>query len=279
MTLWRTLAIGAVAIMLAPARTVSAQVAPVAAITKPVERLAPVAPLTEPAAANPVAAAGETTLGRLAGRVQPRFGARGKRSLLEVRWALLGAGVGSFGSAGEFFGPASRADLDRIAFAADGAESSHGTDPRMWRLEPNGPQGPMQVSLAAAIDVGGGDRFDFWQNRLLGRAYLAHLYQRYGNWPDAVAAYNWGPGNLEAWVASGRPASGLPFGVGRYVERVLREAAFGRYGEPFGLALSRAVGQEVQPVPGIMLAGYRMLARPGAAGIFANARRNFSPGE
>jgi soluble lytic murein transglycosylase-like protein len=49
------------------------------------------------------------------------------------------------------------------------------------------------------------------------------LYRRYGNWPDAVSAYNWGPGNLDAWIAQGRPAASLPLGVERYRERVLRE--------------------------------------------------------
>ena len=43
----------------------------------------------------------------------------------------------------------------------------------MRRPEPNGPQGPMQVSAAAAADVGSGDRFDETENRALGRAYLA----------------------------------------------------------------------------------------------------------
>jgi hypothetical protein len=80
----------------------------------------------------------------------------------------------------ELFSPASAADLDRVAFAVDGAESSQGADLRMWRTEPDGPQGPMQVSAAAAFDVGGGDRFDLAQNRALGRAYLAQMYRRYG---------------------------------------------------------------------------------------------------
>jgi hypothetical protein len=127
----------------------------------------------------------------------------------------------------EPFGPANIGELDRVAFAVDGLESRHGADPGMWRPEPNGPQGPMQVSLAAAIDVGGGDRFDLRQNRLLGRAYLAQLYRRYGNWPDALAAYNWGPGNLDQWVAQGRRAETLPVEVARYVERALRDALLG----------------------------------------------------
>jgi Transglycosylase SLT domain len=124
----------------------------------------------------------------------------------------------------ELFGPASAVDLDRVAFAVDGAESSHGTDLGMWRPEPSGPQGPMQVTAAAAIDVGGGDRLDLVENRALGRAYLARLFRRYGNWPDAIAAYNWGPGNVDAWISGGRAAGKLPLVVERYRDRVLRDA-------------------------------------------------------
>ena len=130
----------------------------------------------------------------------------------------------------ELFGPASAADLDRVAFAVDGAESSHGADLRMWRAEPGGPQGPMQISAAAAFDVGGGDRFDVDQNRALGRAYLARMYRRYGNWQDAVAAYNWGPGNVDAWIGGGRAADKLPLAVERYRNRVLREAVLAESG-------------------------------------------------
>jgi hypothetical protein len=114
--------------------------------------------------------------------------------------------------------------LDRVAFAVDGAESSHGADEGMWRPDPTGPQGPMQVSQAAAIDVGGGDRFDTAQNREIGRAYLAQLYRRYRDWPDAIAAYNWGIGNLDAWVKAGRPADGLLFEVSAYLGRVLHDS-------------------------------------------------------
>jgi Transglycosylase SLT domain len=123
----------------------------------------------------------------------------------------------------DLFGAARGAELDRVAFAVDGAESSHGADSGMWRADLSGPQGPMQVSAAAAIDSGGGDRFDLMQNRQLGRSYLARLFRHYGNWPDAVAAYNWGPGNMDAWIAQGRPAATLPLAVERYCERVLRD--------------------------------------------------------
>jgi hypothetical protein len=114
--------------------------------------------------------------------------------------------------------------LDRVAIAVDGAESSHGEDIGMWRPDPSGPQGPMQVSEAAATDVGGGDRFDLTQNRAIGRAYLAQLYGRYRNWPDTIAAYNWGLGKMDAWVKAGRPPDKFLTGVAVYLRRVLHES-------------------------------------------------------
>src|SRR3984893_717815 len=155
----------------------------------------------------------------------------------------------------ELFGPASVVDLDRVAFAVDGAESSHGADLRMWRPEPSGPQGPMQVTAAAAVDVGGGDRFDVAENRVLGRAYLARMYRRYGNWPDAIAAYNWGPGNLDFWISGGRAADRFPLEVERYRDRVLRDAAIAQTGTtmlsgdwPFGASAIRAPSSD-EPAP------------------------------
>src|SRR6516165_1979823 len=122
------------------------------------------------------------------------------------------------------FPPGVSAMLDRVAYAVDGAESSHGADLTMWRADPSGPQGPMQVSEPAAADVGGGDRFDATQNRAIGRAYLAQLYRRYKNWPDAIAAYNWGMGNVDGWVKAGRPSEKLVISVAAYTSRVLRDS-------------------------------------------------------
>ena len=168
-----------------------------------------------PAATGPQASGMHSELVRF---VDPRF-----RPVTVLRGS-----VASLPPAIGLFGPGREADLDRIAFAVEGAESSHGTDPRMWGPEPNGPQGPMQVSAAAAADVGGGNRFDIFENRMLGRGYLALMYRRYGNWPDAIAAYNWGPGNMDAWIGSGRPSAGFPLEVERYRDRVLRDVGLDR---------------------------------------------------
>ena len=125
----------------------------------------------------------------------------------------------------DLFSFAGKEEFDRIAEAVHGVESRYGTDLRMWRLDDlNGPQGPMQVSAAAAFDVGGGDRFNVYENILLGRAYLARLLRRYGSWSDALAAYNWGPGNVDQWIARGRQAAQLPAETARYIERVLQLA-------------------------------------------------------
>ena len=153
-----------------------------------------------------------------AARVEPvAFAGIGGHLVNIVRAAPPAATIGLFAAA-------NAGELDRVAFAVDGAESGHGSNLAMWRPELAGPQGPMQVSAAAALDVGGGDRFDMRQNRLLGRAYLALLYQRYGNWADAISAYNWGPGNLDQWIAAGRPVDRLPLETARYLLRVLRDA-------------------------------------------------------
>ena len=82
----------------------------------------------------------------------------------------------------------------------------------------------MQISAAAAADAGNGDRFDPDDNRRLGRAYLALLHRRYGNWTDAVIAYNWGPGNFARWQAAGRPLGALSVPLRAYLDRVMREA-------------------------------------------------------
>jgi hypothetical protein len=144
--------------------------------------------------------------------------------------------------------PGGAAALDRIAFFVDGAESSHGADPRMWRLDPDGPQGPMQVTAAAAADVGGGDRFDEQQNRALGRAYLARMYRRYGSWFDAVAAYNWGPGKMDWWISSGRPFDKMPATVEYYRIRVILGSGLGL--PRLGMANTRARRRAADPYNG-----------------------------
>jgi hypothetical protein len=141
--------------------------------------------------------------------------------------------------------------LDLVARAVEGAESSYGADKRMWQLDWRGPQGPMQVSQAAAFDVGGGDRFNPVDNRDLGRAYLAQMFRRYNNWENAVIAYNWGPRNLDQWLAAGRPPDGLSVPIKSYLSRVMREAQSLALGRPLiaNLPASQALSSSAVPPP------------------------------
>jgi soluble lytic murein transglycosylase-like protein len=73
----------------------------------------------------------------------------------------------------------------------------------------------LMPSTAAGLGV---DPTDLNGNISGGIAYLKQLFAQFGNWNDALAAYNWGPGK----VSSGNP---VPTSVGQYVSNVLNSAS------------------------------------------------------
>lgn len=79
-----------------------------------------------------------------------------------------------------------------------------------------GAQGLMQLMPATAEDLGVEDPFRAEENILGGSRYLRAMYDRFGDWEHALAAYNAGPGAVEKH-------GGIPpyAETQQYVERVL----------------------------------------------------------
>lgn len=93
-----------------------------------------------------------------------------------------------------------------------------------WARSHAGALGLMQIMpstgemLARVLQIpwaGTQTLFDPVVNVRLGVAYLADLHGRYGSWPQALAAYNWGPAAIDRRIRRG---SALPV---QYATRVL----------------------------------------------------------
>jgi soluble lytic murein transglycosylase-like protein len=85
-------------------------------------------------------------------------------------------------------------------------------------VSPAGAQGLMQLMPKTAAELGVTDPFDPVQNIKAGTRYLSRLLDRYqGNQKLALAAYNWGLGNLE------KNPSGLPKETRNYIVRVEKQ--------------------------------------------------------
>ena len=59
------------------------------------------------------------------------------------------------------------------------------------------------------------------ENRRAGRDYLDAMYRRYGDESTALAAYNWGPGNVDKWLKTGADPKKLPAETKKYISNVL----------------------------------------------------------
>lgn len=85
-------------------------------------------------------------------------------------------------------------------------------------VSPAGAQGLMQLMPKTAADLGVTDPFDPAQNIKAGTRYLSQLLDRYqGNLKLALAAYNWGMGNVE------KNSQALPKETRNYIVQVEKQ--------------------------------------------------------
>ena len=129
-------------------------------------------------------------------------------------------------------------------------------------VSPAGAIGTFQLMPDTAKELGV-DPHDLEQNIRGGIQYLRQMHDRYGgNWDRALYAYNWGPGNMDAYLQTGKGLDGrpMPSETLNYVPGVR-----GRLGSGQQPAVAGGYGGGVSTIP------LQALALPGAAGEAARA--------
>ncbi len=113
-------------------------------------------------------------------------------------------------------------DFERIAAAVKQVES--GGDPKA--VSPKGAIGTMQTMPGTLRDPGFGVRpaasaADPAEQERVGREYLQSMLKKYdGNLDHALAAYNWGPDNVDRWIKRGSHAGQMPKETRSYIKKV-----------------------------------------------------------
>jgi len=126
-----------------------------------------------------------------------------------------------------------------VAFAGGGGMSNLYKDVEYWEsggdqnaTSKAGARGVMQLMPGTMKDPGFGvpsiaslkakGLSDEDANRLSGQKYLDAMYRRYGDQPTALAAYNWGPGNVDKWLEKGGDPKKLPAETKKYISNIMK---------------------------------------------------------
>jgi hypothetical protein len=120
--------------------------------------------------------------------------------------------------------PAGRGILDALIQVESGG-NPNAVNPR------TGAKGLAQAMDATARDPGFGvrplaDPFDPVDSRRFADEYLNAMLKRYGgNERHALAAYNWGPGNVDTWLQRGGNEADLPAETQSYIHKITTQPA------------------------------------------------------
>lgn len=120
-------------------------------------------------------------------------------------------------------------------------------------VSPRGAMGLMQLMPDTAKHLGVTRPFDPLQSALGAAIFLQRMFAKYGSWPESLAAYNWGPGNVDR----ARPQAQWPGSVRRYVASVLAMSSPATAAPP---TASSAVYASVVPIPAGGGAGIAVVA-------------------
>lgn len=120
-----------------------------------------------------------------------------------------------------------REDFESLVEAVKHVESRgqrYAANARQLLTSHKGAEGEMQVLPKTQKSPGygiepakAGDPEDIAR---VGREYLRAMLDKYGNREHALAAYNWGPGNVDKWLAKGADPSKLPKETQNYLAKV-----------------------------------------------------------
>jgi hypothetical protein len=144
------------------------------------------------------------------------------------------------------FGPGGMANLyDDVEYWESGGKQN--------AVSKAGARGVMQLMPGTMKDPGFGvtpmrDDSEA-ENRRAGRDYLDAMFRKYGDEATALAAYNWGPGNVDKWLSKGGDPAKLPAETKKYIGNILGGKASPRMPErDFSTAegRSRSVEDEYQ---------------------------------
>lgn len=176
---------------------------------------------------------------------------------------------------GAYTGAALAPDVDALIVKYS---QEYGVDPNIARavamqesggrhdvVSPAGAIGTFQLMPDTAKELGV-DPHDLDQNIRGGIQYLKQMHDRYGgNWDRALYAYNWGPGNMDAYLQTGKGLDGrpMPSETLNYVPGVRGRLSGGQQPAVAGGYGGGAGGMPMIPLQALTL--------PGAAGEAARA--------